>query len=245
VAVGGDSVGVDVGKQIAFSSAGVDRPGIQGFQVLRVAESDASNASSSGDFQGDGQRLFVHGGLKEARGDTEFVIPQDLFAHTDPNAVVRLEAQMADGSSLPSWLSFDSQTGTFRGVAPDGRAILDLVITAHDDSGREATVAITLELGAPADRDGKTGEKGPDLGQDTGGADSDDFAARRVAADDDTADSVDATGTKSGSTGDGKLPAKRSALPFSEQIKAAKTTRDPVLAKIIGGSNNTGNRRPL
>jgi hypothetical protein len=187
--------------------------------------------------------LFVHGGVKEARGDTEFVIPQDMFAHTDPNAVVRLEAKLADGSILPSWLSFDSQTGAFRGVAPDGRAILDLIITAHDDSGREATVSITLELGVPADGDEKSGDRDSDLGQNTGNVNSDDFASRRVAADDDTADSVDATGAKSGIAGDGKQPAKRSALPFSEQIKAAKATRDPVLAKILGDPKNPGNQR--
>ena len=242
----GPSIAIDAdgGKQISTASVGVDRSVVQGFQVLRVTESEASKVSTSADIQGDAHRLFVHGGLKEARGDKEFVIPQDLFAHTDSNAVVRLEAQMADGSSLPSWLSFDSQTGAFKGVSPDGRAILDLVITAHDDSGREATLSITLELGVPADGDGKSGERSPDSGQDTGDANSDDFASRRVAADDDTADSVDAAGANPGAVGDGKLPVKRSALPFSEQIKAAKTTRDPVLAKIIGDGNGPGSQRP-
>jgi len=216
----------------------------RGFQLARISEAETSRvAAAEGDITG-GHRLFIYHGIKEARGANEFTVPRDAFAHTDPASVVHLEAQLADGGSLPSWLSFDALTGSFRGVAPDGRAIIDVLITAHDDEGREASIIIRLDLG---EKDDVTGARSAIETEDrasTAGASSDDLASRRVAADEDTADSVDDSGGEAASLQAEKQPAKRSALPFSEQIKAARVTRDPVLAKILGESGKPTKRTP-
>ena len=119
----------------------------RGFQVVRISDGENAQVSFDGDLSGGDERLFVFHGINHASGLSEFVIPQDAFAHTDRNTVVRLEVQLADGGSLPGWLSFDALTGTFRGVAPDGRAVLDVLVTARDEDGLEASIRFKLELG--------------------------------------------------------------------------------------------------
>ena len=209
---------------------------VTGYPVARIGEADTTRTALSEDQTKGGEKLFIYRGIKEARGATEFVIPRDAFAHTDSSAVVRLEAQLADGSSLPSWLSFDGLTGSFRGIAPDGRSIVDILITAYDNEGREASIIFQLDLGATDDGAGAKGATSIEDGTATGSVDSLDLPSRRVAADEETADSVDDAGGKSANLRGDKQSVKRSALPFAEQIKAAKATRDPILAKILGNS---------
>ena len=75
-------------------------------------------------------------------------VPADAFAHTQPKAVVRLAAQLADGRPLPTWVSFDGQTGQFRGDAPPGmRGELRIKIIARDMDGREATALFRVNVG--------------------------------------------------------------------------------------------------
>jgi hypothetical protein len=75
-------------------------------------------------------------------------VPADAFAHTQPKAVVRLAAQMADGRPLPSWISFNGQTGQFVGDAPPGlRGELRVKIIARDMDGREAVALFRVNVG--------------------------------------------------------------------------------------------------
>jgi hypothetical protein len=76
----------------------------------------------------------------------QFTIPSGVFADPDPSetAALRLSAAAPSGP-LPSWLSFDSATGTFAvapGAGPLG--ILDLTVTATDPAG--ASVSSSFEL---------------------------------------------------------------------------------------------------
>ena len=61
-----------------------------------------------------------------------FTIPASTFDDVDGDILI-LSAMLADGSDLPSWLSFDPATGTFLGIPPqDFNGVFDLRVTASD-----------------------------------------------------------------------------------------------------------------
>jgi Ca2+-binding RTX toxin-like protein len=62
-----------------------------------------------------------------------FVLPEGSF--TDVDGALVLSATLADGSALPSWLSFDATTRTFSGTPPlNFNGVLQVVVTASDGS---------------------------------------------------------------------------------------------------------------
>ncbi|HYC01912.1 MAG TPA: DUF4347 domain-containing protein [Azospirillaceae bacterium] len=95
---------------------------------------------------------------------SSFQLPNGTFQHTAVDAIVTVTATQADGSPLPSWLTFDPQTGTFKGdPPPDVQGTLQLKVTAEDNEGRKAEAKFRLTVGenvepggedAPARRDG-------------------------------------------------------------------------------------------
>ena len=61
-----------------------------------------------------------------------FVLPANAFSDVDGDALA-LTAKMADGSALPTWLSFNSTTQTFSGTPPlNFNGVLQVVVTASD-----------------------------------------------------------------------------------------------------------------
>lgn len=87
-------------------------------------------------------------GLIAQAGTVNFTIASDAFAHTDPNATVRLTAQRADGTALPDWLNFDPRSGNFEGTPPaDASGLIDIQIIARDSNGREAMQVFRIEIG--------------------------------------------------------------------------------------------------
>jgi hypothetical protein len=174
-----------------------------------------------------GHRLFVYQGipdmqlLPDATGSVR--VPQDAFAHTDPAAIVRLEARLANGLPLPSWLKFDAASGTFRGVPPEGlTGLLDIEVIARDTEGREAHSRFSLEVG-----DLQTGQVLPDLplGLDVDAKERE--KARLEAA-------KQAAKAKAGA--DAK-PGKQPAASFSDQLRTARAPKDPLLDRITGGGS--------
>ncbi|WP_040261690.1 putative Ig domain-containing protein [Pseudomonas massiliensis] len=83
---------------------------------------------------------------KSASENTPFfyVVPETSFSDAD-NDTLGYSARMADGSALPSWLTFDPATRTFSGT-PDSSAAgsFDVVVTADD--GKGGTVSDTFNL---------------------------------------------------------------------------------------------------
>jgi hypothetical protein len=74
-------------------------------------------------------------------------VPVDAFVHTQTGAVVMLSAKMADGSSLPAWLTFDPSTGKFRGTAPVGTPDeIAVIVEARDGDGRQADAVFRIKL---------------------------------------------------------------------------------------------------
>ena len=75
-------------------------------------------------------------------------VPSDSFMHTDPTARVALSAIREDGSSLPTWVSFDPQTGRFDVRPPTGfSGEIVIRVIARDQSGHEATQTFKLDVG--------------------------------------------------------------------------------------------------
>ena len=73
-----------------------------------------------------------------------FVIPAAMFSDPDGDAL-SYSLTLADGSALPSWLSFDSATMTVRGTAPgafDGQ----LKLTVSDGRGGSASTGFGLSI---------------------------------------------------------------------------------------------------
>ncbi|HTJ99604.1 MAG TPA: hypothetical protein VL522_08275, partial [Bordetella sp.] len=78
----------------------------------------------------------------------EISIPSDVFAHTDPDAVIELTARQPDGRPLPNWVRFDAGSGKFIVDAPKGMAgEIAVKVVARDGVGREAATVFHIRLG--------------------------------------------------------------------------------------------------
>ncbi|MCK9175846.1 MAG: Ig-like domain-containing protein, partial [Desulforhopalus sp.] len=79
-----------------------------------------------------------------------FYVPSWMFWHSDTNARMRLEASLVGGSSLPSWLFFDSSRGKFQGVPPLGSdGVMDIQIAAYYQDGNVVYAQLTLHILPP------------------------------------------------------------------------------------------------
>jgi hypothetical protein len=70
---------------------------------------------------------------------------------TDPQSqTLTYKATLANGSALPSWLSFNGTTGTFSGTVPIGTNGLSIKVTATDTSSLSATETFSVLTPAPS-----------------------------------------------------------------------------------------------
>ncbi|MEM8686310.1 MAG: calcium-binding protein [Pseudomonadota bacterium] len=77
-----------------------------------------------------------------------FALSNDVFADVDGDELT-LSAQLSDGSELPDWLTFDAETGSFRGVPPKGSAgTWQVKVIASDGS---LTGSTTLRIDVVSD----------------------------------------------------------------------------------------------
>lgn len=83
-----------------------------------------------------------------ATARTEISIPADAFADTNPNAVIQLTAQQANGRPLPNWVQFDPREGKFIVQAPKGvSGELSIKVVARDSTGHEAVSTFKIRVG--------------------------------------------------------------------------------------------------
>ncbi|PHS26635.1 MAG: hypothetical protein COA83_02885 [Methylophaga sp.] len=76
-----------------------------------------------------------------------YQLPIDTFTDVDANDSLSLLATLADGSVLPSWLSFDALTQTFSGTPPlDVSGVYEFKITATDNGGLTADTSFALTI---------------------------------------------------------------------------------------------------
>lgn len=76
-----------------------------------------------------------------------FTVPADTFADVDAGDALSYSAKLADGTSLPSWLSFNAATRTFSGTPVNADVgILNLQVTATDLSGEAVSSTFALSI---------------------------------------------------------------------------------------------------
>jgi Ca2+-binding RTX toxin-like protein len=74
-----------------------------------------------------------------------FTLPVGAFADADAGDVLSYAATLANGSVLPSWLSFNSATKTFTGQPTFGNSgLIDIKVLASDSSGAQASDNFTI-----------------------------------------------------------------------------------------------------
>ncbi|MFJ5479208.1 putative Ig domain-containing protein [Pectobacterium carotovorum] len=132
--------------------SGTPANGDVGSLSIRVTATDGSNASVSTTFgltvTNVNDAPVVSGTIPAQNiaqgGSLNITIPAGTF--TDPDGdTLTLSATLADGTALPSWLTFNAATGTFSGTPANGDVgNLSIRVTATD--GSNASVSTTFGL---------------------------------------------------------------------------------------------------
>jgi Ca2+-binding RTX toxin-like protein len=95
------------------------------------------------------------------------VVPTTTFADVDPGDTLTLSATLANGSALPSWLSFNAATRTFTGTPQAGDiGTINVRVTATDSGSLSVTDVFALTIaasGGTAGNDTLIGTSGNDL----------------------------------------------------------------------------------
>ena len=151
-------------------------------------------------------------------GRLTFSIPADAFAHTNPRATIRLEARLASGEPLPSWVNFNNVTGRLTGTTPDGfEGVLRIHVTARDQQGLQASTEFTIDVRnlsatvKPQQQQSGTEAEAAPQRQDQGAIDGDEQQA--------------AVGDKPRDEPAKQARGKRGAAGFSDQLRAVREVR--------------------
>jgi len=76
-----------------------------------------------------------------------YTLPADTFTDIDVGDSLTLNASLANGNALPSWLNFNPATGTFSGTPANADVgALSIMVTATDGSGASATDVFGLTV---------------------------------------------------------------------------------------------------
>jgi hypothetical protein len=219
---------------------------LSGFPVERVGLDVALQVRDGPGFAGlftGGHRLFVYHGIPDmllaGDGAGSLNVPRDAFAHTDPSAIVNLDAHLISGLPLPSWLKFEGLGGAFRGLPPEGlRGTLEIEVVARDNEGRDARTRFALEVATLRTAAGRQADL-PDLllGLDV---DAKEAEKARLEAARQAAESRNPAGPRPGAQG---KPQREPAASFSDQVRTAKAARDPLLDRIARAGPETPPRR--
>ncbi|MBL4589430.1 MAG: hypothetical protein JKY11_05055, partial [Alphaproteobacteria bacterium] len=79
--------------------------------------------------------------------ETVFQVSKGIFKHSRPGEILTYESTMEDGSPLPDWLLFDSESLTYKGTAPVGaEKVLEIIIIARDSKGNEVRAPIRVVI---------------------------------------------------------------------------------------------------
>ena len=79
-----------------------------------------------------------------------FQVPENTFSDQDIDDVLTLDANLADGSVLPSWLQFDAETGIFSGMPTfTDLGLLSIHVTATDKHGASILAPFDIRVQDP------------------------------------------------------------------------------------------------
>ena len=85
-----------------------------------------------------------------AQGSSTIVLPSNTFVHTDPVALIRVEASLVDGSDLPEYIIFDPDTLSFEvdgeAAAAAGADEITILLTGRDAAGNSAFGVFVINL---------------------------------------------------------------------------------------------------
>src|SRR5690606_13025981 len=122
---------------------------------IRVTATDRAGESVSTDFDLDvlntndaptragGRRV----GMVDEDSASSYRIPANTFADVDAGDTLTLTATLADGSALPTWLTFDAGSGTFSGTPANGDVgTLSIRVTATDQANASVSTDFSLEV---------------------------------------------------------------------------------------------------
>ena len=78
-----------------------------------------------------------------------FSLPeQRMFNHSNPEAVISLEVASVNGSSIPSWMSFDPERKIISGTPPkEAAGEYRVEIIARDQFGGEVLTVVLVKIG--------------------------------------------------------------------------------------------------
>lgn len=122
---------------------------------LKVTATDIAGASASQNFDltvqntNDAPIVFNSVAAQTALEDAvfTFTLPANRFTDVDVADTLSYSATLADGNSLPSWLTFDAATSTFTGTPLNGHVgNLSLKVTATDIAGATASQNFDLTV---------------------------------------------------------------------------------------------------
>ncbi len=131
---GNDDVGA---LQIRVTA--VDLAGAQASQVFDLVVANTNDAPEAAIELAD-QQAFEDAPFA-------FTLPEDVFVDSDAGDVLSLSATQADGSALPTWLSFDVATRTFSGMPTnDDVGTLQVRVTASDLTGEQANQTFAIAV---------------------------------------------------------------------------------------------------
>jgi hypothetical protein len=130
-----------------------------GSLALRVTATDNGNLSVSDDFNvtvNNSAPVNQAPVVANAIADTtatigtafSFTIPANAFSDPDAGNTLTYSATLADGSALPTWLTFDANTSTFSGTPPTGTGNLNLQVIATDNGGLSVADAFSVAIGS-------------------------------------------------------------------------------------------------
>ncbi len=122
---------------------------------LKVTATDTAGASASQIFNvnvanvNDAPIVSVAIGAQTATEDVAFsyIIPADAFADVDLGDTLSYSVTLADGESLPNWLSFDAAKRTISGTPTNSEVgNIGLKVTATDNNGASANQTFSLSV---------------------------------------------------------------------------------------------------
>ena len=77
-----------------------------------------------------------------------FPLPVNLFRHSNPDAVISLEVKSVNGSSIPSWMTFDPDRKVIIGKAPkEAKGIYRVELIAKDQFGDQTRSILVIKIG--------------------------------------------------------------------------------------------------
>ncbi len=113
--------------------------------------SEESSQSQKSDHSSSTHDLFAASTLEAHESAMSFFIlpiPRETFRHNNPEAVVSIEVRLVNGSSIPSWMSFDPKQKVLSGTPPqEAKGEYHIELIAKDQFGGEARTLLLVNVG--------------------------------------------------------------------------------------------------